>query len=72
MDEPTMHLIMTQYHVSKGLKVFGKEGMEAVLNGLQQLHDRMVMNPKKPEDTMKKEKKESLQYLMFLKKKRRG
>eukprot|EP00957_Ditylum_brightwellii_P198388 15117901-Ditylum_brightwellii.AAC.2 len=32
MDEPIAHSIMTQYHVSKGLKVFGKEGSEAVLN----------------------------------------
>eukprot|EP00957_Ditylum_brightwellii_P184341 14041164-Ditylum_brightwellii.AAC.1 len=63
---------MTQYHVSKGLKVFGKEGTEAVMNELQQLHDRMVMSPKKPESMTRQEKKESLQYLMFLKKKRCG
>eukprot|EP00957_Ditylum_brightwellii_P011334 857140-Ditylum_brightwellii.AAC.1 len=72
MDEPVTHSIMTQYHVSKGLKIFGKEGTEAVINELQQLHDRMVMSPKKPENVTKQERKESLQYLMFLKKKRCG
>eukprot|EP00957_Ditylum_brightwellii_P124665 9501520-Ditylum_brightwellii.AAC.1 len=63
---------MTQYHVSKGLKVFGKEGTKAVLSELQQLHDRMVMNPQKPEKMTDNKKREALQYLMFLKKKQCG
>eukprot|EP00957_Ditylum_brightwellii_P084697 6439847-Ditylum_brightwellii.AAC.1 len=63
---------MTQYHVSKGLKVFGKKGTEAVMNELKQLHDRSVLDPKDPSELSDEEKKASLQYLMFLKKKRCG
>jgi hypothetical protein len=37
------HIVMTQYSVKKGLKVFGEAGVEAVLQELQQLHDRKVI-----------------------------
>ena len=37
---------LTQYHVSKGIKKFGQEGIDAVLVELRQLHERMVMDPK--------------------------
>eukprot|EP00957_Ditylum_brightwellii_P102984 7848157-Ditylum_brightwellii.AAC.1 len=63
---------MTQYHASKGLKVFGKEGTDAVLSELKQLHDQMVMDPKNPETMTNEGRKESLQYPMFLTKKRSG
>ena len=53
MSEPTTHLIITQYHVLKGLNVFDKERTDAVLSELQQLHDRMVMNAKNPEEMTK-------------------
>eukprot|EP00957_Ditylum_brightwellii_P196404 14964730-Ditylum_brightwellii.AAC.1 len=71
-NDPVNHSILTQYHVSKGLKVFGDEGKNAVLNELKQLHDRMVLDPKEPEKLTHEEKKMSLQYLMFLTKKRCG
>ena len=35
--------ILTQYHVSKDLKVFGDKDVKAVLKQLKQLHDRMVI-----------------------------
>ena len=38
--------ILTQYHVSKGLKVFGDLVLAAVLKELNQMHDRMVIDPK--------------------------
>eukprot|EP00957_Ditylum_brightwellii_P195949 14929839-Ditylum_brightwellii.AAC.1 len=38
-NDPINHTIMTQYHVSKGLKVFGKKRTEAVMSELKQLHD---------------------------------
>eukprot|EP00957_Ditylum_brightwellii_P176753 13462932-Ditylum_brightwellii.AAC.1 len=63
---------MTQYHVSKGLKIFGRKGTEAVMNELKQLHDRSVLDLKDPNKLSEEEKKVSLQYLMFLKKKRCG
>ena len=39
-------MILTQYHVSKGLKLFGDTGVSTVLKELKQLHSRMVMDPK--------------------------
>ena len=41
-------MILTQYHVSKGLKVFGEPGVVTVLKELNQLHNRMVMDKKTP------------------------
>ena len=38
--------IPTQYHMSKGMKLFGQEGLDAVLAGLKQLHNRMCVAPK--------------------------
>ena len=64
--------ILNQYHVSKGLKVFGQEGANAVLKDLKQLHDCMVMTPVSSKTISKQEKQAALQYLMFLKKKRSG
>ena len=37
--------ILTQHHVSKGLKVFGEKGVDAVLAKMKQLHDRLVIEP---------------------------
>eukprot|EP00957_Ditylum_brightwellii_P154684 11772998-Ditylum_brightwellii.AAC.1 len=34
-NDPINHAIMTQYHVSKDLKVFGKEGTDAVMSELK-------------------------------------
>eukprot|EP00957_Ditylum_brightwellii_P102200 7790610-Ditylum_brightwellii.AAC.1 len=72
MTSPTVATLLTQYHVSKGLKVFGQKGADAVLKELKQLHDRLVMDPKQPEQMSREEKKAALQYLMFLKQKRCG
>jgi hypothetical protein len=66
------HTVMTQYSVKKGLKVFGEAGVEAVLQELQQLHDRMVIRPVLPSSLSYQAKKASLVYLMFLKEKRTG
>ena len=46
MRNPLVTTILTQYHVSKGLKVFGDPGVASVLKELKQLHNRMVMYPK--------------------------
>lgn len=72
MTSDVVTTCLTQYHVSKGLKVYGQKGIEAVLKELNQLHDRMVIETQHPEEISKDEKKASLQYLMFLKKKRSG
>eukprot|EP00957_Ditylum_brightwellii_P004525 343735-Ditylum_brightwellii.AAC.1 len=71
-NDPINHTLMTQYHVSKGLKIFGKEGTEAVMKELKQLHERSVLDPKDPNKLSEEEETVSLQNLMFLKKKRCG
>ena len=47
MRKPLVTTILNQYHVYKGIKVFGEHGVAAVLKELKQLHERMVMEPKK-------------------------
>ena len=42
-------IIMTQYHVQKGLKVFGEARAIGVRKELQQLHDRKIPKPIPPE-----------------------
>ena len=48
--------ILTQYHVSKGIKVFGNSRIEAVMKELKKMHDRLVMQLVKS-DTLTPEKK---------------
>ena len=64
--------MMTQYSMKKGISKFGKDGIDAVLKELQQLHDRCVLEPTHPESMSIEEKKAALAYLMFLKEKRTG
>ena len=64
--------VLTQHHVSKGLKIYGDQGEKAVLQELQQLHDRMVIEPMQTDKLDEKDKQNALQYLMFLKQKRDG
>ena len=45
MRNPLITTILTQYHVSKGLKFCVEPGVAVVLKELKQLHDRMVMDP---------------------------
>jgi hypothetical protein len=62
--------VMTQHSMKKGLKLFGEAGTAAVLKELKQLHDLKVLEPTDANEMTPLEKKRSLQYLMFLKKKR--
>jgi len=39
-------LVMTQYPMHKGIKVFGEAGSSAVLEEIQQLHERGVIEPR--------------------------
>ena len=63
---------MTQFSMKRGIKEFGEPGVQAVLKELQQLHDRKVLEPRKPETMTREEKRAALHYLMFLTKKRCG
>jgi hypothetical protein len=66
------HTVMTQHSMKRGIKEFGEAGVNAVLKELQQLHDRKVLEPVSSDNITREEKRASLQYLMFLKKKRNG
>ena len=72
MMDDTVCNILTQYYVSKGLKIFGDKGVQAVLKELNQLHERMVMEPVDADKLSPGQKRAALQYLMFLKEKRCG
>ena len=45
MTSDDVTTVLTHYHVSKGLTVFGQQGIEAVQKEIKQLHDRMVIEP---------------------------
>ena len=72
MRNPLITTILTQYHMSEVLNIFGDPGVADVLKELKQLHDRIVMDPKNAGKMYKCHKKAALQYLMFLYKKRCG
>jgi hypothetical protein len=61
---------MTQHSVKKGLRLFSDKGVDAVMKELDQLHARKVLKPTKNLNC--KERRDALQYLMFLKEKRNG
>ena len=71
-NEAESSQVTPQYHVSKGLKIFGKKGEDAVMKELKQLHDLNVISPRMPETMTREEVKRALPYLMFLKRKRSG
>ena len=50
--------VMTQHSMKKGIKIFGEAGIEAVLQELQQLHDRKVLEPRSATDLSQSEKKQ--------------
>ena len=64
--------VLTQYHVSKGLRVFGDAGKEAVLKEMRQFDDMDTIEPVFPNDISKEDMEGVLEYLMFLKEKRCG
>ena len=68
-DEP---LATPQMSMKKGLKIFGKHGVEAVKKEMLQLHERKVMEPRHAAELSPAQKQEALAYLMFLKRKRCG
>eukprot|EP00957_Ditylum_brightwellii_P069568 5283632-Ditylum_brightwellii.AAC.2 len=70
MHDPVNELIMTQYHINKGIKVFGKDGITVVKKEMMQLHNRKVRVPVNLDELTSKQKWAVLKYLMFLKRKR--
>lgn len=66
------HIVMTQYPVEKGLKVFGQKGADAVKLEMIQLDELGVAEPRMRNMLTPEERAAALPYLMFLKEKRCG
>jgi hypothetical protein len=66
------HIVMTQHSVRKGLKLFGKDGENAIISEMQQFHDMDCIEPKQAQMLTREEKQAALNCLMFLKKERCG
>jgi hypothetical protein len=71
-EEALLGFVFTQVSMKRGLRMFGRQGEEAVEAELQQLHDRRVIEPVRAESLSAEEKHKALGYLMFLKEKRTG
>ena len=69
MTSDLITTMLTQHHMSKGLKIYGKNGENAVLQELKQLHNQMVIEPLVTEKLNKDNKQNALQSFMFLKQK---
>ena len=65
-------LATPQMSMKHGIKTFGEDGVKAVTDELQQLHDRVVMKVKHKKDLWPEQRPDSLGYLMFIKCKRNG
>jgi len=65
-------LALTQYNLRQGIRIYGDAALAAVAKEMQQLHDRKTISPRHAHVLSEKEKRGSLNYLMFIKKKRDG
>jgi len=59
-------------NIREGLLTFGKQGNEAILKELKQLHDKHARMPVSKTNISYEEQKKALSYLMFLNLKRIG
>eukprot|EP00980_Cylindrotheca_fusiformis_P017053 scaffold5233_cov88-Cylindrotheca_fusiformis.AAC.1 len=71
-EDDLFSLVTAQMTATKGLKVFGEAGADAIKKELEQLIYRRVMHGVDPNRLTIAQKKAALQYLMFLKEKRSG
>ena len=66
------HLILTQVGMNKGVKMFGRNGIDAIFREMKQFNDRKVVKPLKRHQITQEVRAKALGYLMFLKEKRTG
>ena len=65
-------MVTPQMSMKRGTMNFGEDGVKAVTDEVQQLHDRVVMKAKHKKDLTPEQRLDALAYLMFLKRKRSG
>ena len=72
-EQPLGLLFLTeQMSAKRGLKLFGKDGADAIVSEMRQLHVRKTIKPVEFTDLTREQKSCALRYLMFLKQKRCG
>jgi hypothetical protein len=75
-DRIIMHvlgvILVTQYSVQKGIKLFGDRGKKSVKSELQQLHDMVTFIPVHAHELTREQRKQALASLMFMTEKRCG
>ena len=59
--------ILTQYSIRQGLNVLGRKEEASVKKYLQQFHNRIFVDSKKPQGFSYEQQRKILAYLMFLK-----
>ena len=62
LQQALVGVIMTQYDMQKGLRVFGEAGVVGVRKELQQLHVYKIPKPVYPEGLSKEQFAEVLEY----------
>lgn len=69
---PNEHVLFSQYNAKQGIKLFGKQGKNAIRTELQQLHDHDVIWPIHANTLSSEQRRQALAYLMFVKQKHCG
>ena len=62
LQQALVGVVMTQYHVQKGLRVFGEADVVRVRKELQQLHDCKIPKPVNSEGSSKEQFAKVLEY----------
>mmetsp|Transcript_22638 Transcript_22638/g.31948 ORF Transcript_22638/g.31948 Transcript_22638/m.31948 type:complete len:125 (-) Transcript_22638:1664-2038(-) len=66
-DDLKIHILLTQYSVKKGLKVFGKKGKQSLRREFKQFNVMEVRGPIQIQDLTKERQRHTLRYLIFMK-----
>ena len=72
MQHTADHLLLTQLSMKAGIKAFGQQGVDAVVEEMRQFHYREIVSPINPTEITPEVRARALGYLMFLKQNRNG
>ena len=71
-DNYVLGIIMVQYSLKTGLKIFVNKGEKSITDEISQLHDMKNFFPVDPPKIVNEERTKSISSLVFLKEKRDG
>ena len=69
-DNYMLGIIMEQYSLKVGLKIFGVKGKKSITDELSQLHDMKTLFPVDPKTNTMEERTKAITSFMFLKENR--